>query len=109
MIARTAYVQLNHSLLLLVGCVAAMSVLYFAPPLLAFFAHGAAALLGLTSWLIMALCFQPTLRRYRCSPAWGAALPCIALFYLCATVASAVHHSRGRGGAWKNRVYPGTQ
>jgi hypothetical protein len=33
-------------------------------------------------------------------------LPAIGLFYLCATVASAFRHYAGRGGGWKNRVYP---
>jgi hopene-associated glycosyltransferase HpnB len=107
MIARTAYVQLEHSPLLLLGCIAAMGVIYCAPPLLALGADGLARVLGLLAWLLMALAFQPTLRRYRCSPAWGLALPAIGLFYLCATVASAIRHHAGHGGGWKNRVYPG--
>lgn len=106
MIARTAYVQLGHSLVLLAGCVAGMGILYCAPPALALFAHGWARVLGAACWLMMALAFQPTLRRYRCSPLWGAALPAIALFYVCATVASAVAYYAGRGGNWKSRVYP---
>jgi hopene-associated glycosyltransferase HpnB len=105
-IARTAYVQLNHSPLLLLGCILAMSVIYCAPPLLALTANGLARLLALLAWLLMALAFQPTLRRYRSSPAWGLALPLVGLFYLCATVGSAIRHHAGRGGGWKNRVYP---
>lgn len=107
MIARTAYVQLGCSPVLLLGCVAGMGLLYDAPPLLAIFAHGLARLLGLLAWAAMALAFQPTLRRYRLTPLWGAALPLIALFYLGATLASAVRHHTGRGGGWKNRIYPG--
>jgi hopene-associated glycosyltransferase HpnB len=105
MIARTAYVQLKNSPWLLLGCIAAMGVIYCAPPLLALLAHGLPRLLGALSWLAMALVFQPTLRRYRRSPLWGAALPAIGLFYLCATLASAVRHYAGCGGGWKNRVY----
>jgi len=106
MIARTAYAQLLYSPLLLLSCIAAMIAIYVAPPLLALFACGLAQALGILSWLIMALAFQPTLRLYRRSPLWGLALPLIALFYLCATVASALRHYAGRGGAWKSRVYP---
>lgn len=106
MIARTAYVQLKHSPWLLLGCVAGMSLLYEAPPLVAQFAHGLPRLMASLAWLIMALAFQPTLHRYGRSPLWGLALPAIALFYLCATVASAVRHYAGRGGGWKNRTYP---
>lgn len=106
MIARTAYEQLGRSLLLLLGCVVGMALLYFAPVLLAIAAHGVARWLGIAAWLLMAACFQPTLRRYGRSPLWGLALPGIAAFYLCATVDSAVRYYRGHGGGWKERVYP---
>lgn len=106
MIARTAYVQLRNSPLLLAGCIAGMAVIYCAPPILSLFAHGLPRSLGLLSWFTMAMAFQPTLRRYRCSPFWGFALPGIASFYLRATIASALRHYAGRGGQWKDRVYP---
>jgi len=108
MIARTAYVQLGHSPLMLMGCIAGMSVIYGAPPLLALLAHGLPRVLGALSWLMMALAFQPTLHRYRRSPFWGFALPGISLFYIGATVTSAVRHYAGRGSGWKDRVYPET-
>jgi hopene-associated glycosyltransferase HpnB len=108
MIARTAFVQLRHSALLLLGCVCAMGGIFCAPPLLAIFASGFSRVLGLLAWVLMAISFQPTLRRYRRSPLWGIALPGIALFYLGATIASAVRHWTNRGGAWKDRVYPHT-
>lgn len=106
MIARTAYVQLKFSPWLLLGCLTGMGILYAAPPLVALFAHGLPRLMGILAWLIMALAFQPTLRRYGLSPLWGFALPAVAMFYLCATVASAVRHYAGRGGGWKSRTYP---
>lgn len=106
MIARTAYEQLGHSRWRLLGCVLAMTLLYCAPPLLTVLAVGLPRMLGLLSWLMMAGAFQPTLRRYRRSPLWGFALPGIGLFYLCATVVSAVRFHAGQGGGWKSRVYP---
>jgi hopene-associated glycosyltransferase HpnB len=105
MIARTAYEQLHRSPLMLLGCVAGMALLYFAPVFLTLFAHGMARALGIAAWLLMAMSFQPTLRRYGRSALWGVALPGIAMFYVCATVDSAVRHYRGRGGGWKDRVY----
>lgn len=105
MIARTAYAQLGYSPLLLAGCVAGMSVVYGAPPLVTAFARGPARAMGALAWGAMAALFQPTLRRYRRSPLWGLALPAIGLFYLGATVASAARHYAGRGGGWKERVY----
>ena len=105
-IARTAYEQLDHSPLMLLGCVMAMGIIYCAPPLLALRTQGIPRALGLLSWLMMAGIFQPTLRRYQRSPVWGFALPFIGLFYLSATVASAMRFHSGRGGGWKDRVYP---
>ena len=53
---------------------------------------------------LMAYAFQPTLRFYRQSPAWGLALPAIAAAYMAFTLDSAYQHARGRGGMWKGRA-----
>ncbi len=106
MIARTAYEQLDHSPWILLGCVVGMTFLYGVPPLLAFLANGLPRGIGLLTWGMMAGVYQPTLRRFRRSPLWGFALPGIGLFYLCATVISAIRFHAGRGGGWKDRVYP---
>lgn len=106
MIARTAYVQLRHSPLALLGCLLGMSLLYLAPPVLACAAHGPVQLLAFAAWLLMSTLFQPTLRYYRLRSFWGFVLPAIALFYLGATLSSALRHYLGRGGGWKARTYP---
>jgi hypothetical protein len=85
-----------------------MIVTYLAPPVLALAGSGAAQLLGILAWSLMALAFQPTLRLYAASPWWGFALPAIAVTYLVFTLDSAYQHMRGRGGEWKGRVYRGT-
>jgi hypothetical protein len=59
----------------------------------------------LAAWLLMAASFLPSLRRYRLSPLWAPFLPLIALFYMAATVGSALNHMRGRSVMWKNRIY----
>ena len=104
MIARTAFTQLRYSSLLLLGTLLGMALTYLAPPLLALLATGLPRWLGCGAWLGMACCFYPTARFYDRTPAWGVALPAIALFYSAATFASAVAHWRGRGGRWKGRV-----
>jgi hopene-associated glycosyltransferase HpnB len=100
MIARSAYTQLRHSPLLLVATVLGMLWLYVAPPLLALGGDAWA----LPAWLIMASLYIPMLRHYGRSPLWAPALPLVALFYLGATVASAVRYHRGKGGQWKGRA-----
>ncbi|WP_338332719.1 glycosyltransferase [Acetobacter sp. LMG 32666] len=105
MIARTAYVQLNFSPLLLVLTVLAMLVVWIAPIALALFAHGAAQWIGAGVWLASTLSFLPTLRRFGLSPLWALGLPLISAFYTAATIGSAANHHRGRGVVWKNRAY----
>ena len=104
MISRSAYAQLGYSPMALVGTVAAMSLVYLAPPLLALLAEGPARWLGLGAWLLMAITFQPMLRFCRQSPLWGLALPAIGAAYTVFTVQSAIEFWRGRGGLWKGRV-----
>ena len=104
MIARTAFTQLRYSWLLLLGTMLGMALTYAAPPLLTVMATGPARWLGCGAWLAMAFCFVPTARLYDRHPAWGFALPGIAVFYAAATVASAIAYGRGHGGQWKGRV-----
>lgn len=106
MIARTAYVQLQYSPVLLLGTCAGMLVLYAAPVVIAFAGTGPARWTASGAWLLMAIALQPTLHRYRRNPLWGLALPAIAMFYLAATCGSAFRFYRGHGGEWKNRAYP---
>jgi hypothetical protein len=62
-----------------------------------------AIVLGGAAWLAMTLSFLPTLKIYRCPALLAPLLPVIALFYMAATIFSAVQYWRGRGGAWKGR------
>ncbi len=109
MVSRSAYAQLRHSPLLLVGTVAGLVLVYLVPP--AAVAVGAAAgsvpcaLLGAAAWLVMTGTYVPMLRYCR-QPLWLAPLlPVTAFLYLLMTVDSAVQHRRGRGAAWKGRTY----
>jgi hopene-associated glycosyltransferase HpnB len=104
MISRSAYAQLGYSASVLAGTVAAMALIYVAPPVIALFADGPARWAGLAAWLVMALSMQPMLRFYRVSPIWGLALPVIGAAYMLFTVQSAFAVWRGRGGLWKGRV-----
>jgi hopene-associated glycosyltransferase HpnB len=103
LISRTAFTQLNHSVLLLLGTVLGLTLTYLVPPLL-LFAGGWAALLGGTAWLMMSIAYWPTLRFYGQSPMRAPLLPVVALSYLIATVQSALEYWQGLGGQWKGRV-----
>ena len=104
MVARSAYAQIGYSPMRLIGVVAAMTLTFLVAPVAALFAPGAAALIGLATWIAMALAFQPMLRFYGRATTWGLALPLIATAYLAFTLKSAYLYGRGRGGLWKGRV-----
>ncbi len=105
MVARTAYVQLRFSPLLLLGTVLAMLLVWVMPVAAMLCAAGAAELCGLLAWIAATLSFLPTLRRFRLSPFWALLMPAVALFYVAATIGSAFDHYRGRGVVWKRRAY----
>jgi hopene-associated glycosyltransferase HpnB len=104
MVSRSAYEQLGRSPVLLAATTAAMALAYLAPPALALAGAGAAKALAAAGWAMMTIAFQPMLRFYRVSPAWGILLPAIAAAYMVFTLHSAYRHARGRGGQWKGRV-----
>jgi hypothetical protein len=111
MVARTAYTQLDHSVVKLIGTVIGMAFLYLVPPIA--LACGLAAenlalaVAGAGGFALMLIAYRPTWSIYarRLGPAFFA-LPLTALLYTLSTIASAMRHWRGRGGAWKGRTYP---
>jgi len=105
MIARTAFTQLRYSATLLLLTLAGLSLVWLAPLGLAACGAPAERLCGLAALLLAAASYLPTLGRYRRSPLWVLALPLIAVFYMAATVSSAIDHWRGAGARWKNRSY----
>ena len=118
MITRSAYVQLRFSPLLLAGGVLGMLFLFVLPTVI--FASDPP--LSVTSWYLriplwlgpLYLSFQSFGRGTQRYGFWASSLvplllPFIALFYLAATIASALSHHLGRGVAWKGRAYPAGQ
>jgi hopene-associated glycosyltransferase HpnB len=108
MVARSAYTQLRHSPVLLLGTVLGLLLGFVVPPAAAItgavLGDPVLAALGGTAWLIMAGSYLPMLRCYRLG-AWRAPLlPLVAVLYLGMTVDSARRHHAGRGGAWKGRT-----
>lgn len=104
MISRTAFNQLHHSTLLLLGAVVGMAVTYLLPPALLLSRHLAPIALGALAWAFMCAAYLPLVRFYRLNPLWTLTLPLAALFYTGATLHSAVKFWLGRGGQWKGRA-----
>ncbi len=81
-----------------------MAIIYLAPPLLLFTGHPLAAIWVLSAWILMMIAYSPALRFYGLSVAWAPLLPLVALFYMSATMDSALSYWTGRGGLWKERI-----
>jgi len=104
LIARTAFTQLSYSWLLLAVTLLGMTATYLLPVIFTFSARPVIWRLGLAAWALMAITYLPTVKFYRMSPLWAAALPVAAAFYTYATWISAVRYWLGRGGQWKGRA-----
>ena len=97
MIARTALTQLDYSVWLLIGTALGLLLTYVAPAICWNW-------MGLAAFVLMTLAYWPAVRFYRLSPLWALSLPFVAIFYLGATLQSAIRYWCGRGGQWKGRV-----
>ncbi|HYK38688.1 MAG TPA: glycosyltransferase [Candidatus Eremiobacteraceae bacterium] len=104
MIARTAFTQLNYSVLRLIGTLFGLLMTFVAPVVLTFSTNPRIWVPALLAWCVMSASFLPTVVFYRLSPIWSPALPLSALFYSYATLLSALRYWRGRGGQWKGRA-----
>jgi hopene-associated glycosyltransferase HpnB len=104
MISRTAFWQLRHSVVLLLGTMVGMFVTYILPPLVLLTGRPTVMALGALAWILMIAAYTPSLRFYRLSPVWAPALPLVAVFYTGATIHSAMRFWTGRGGEWKGRM-----
>lgn len=109
MVSRSAYAQLRHNPLLLVGTVLGLALVYLAPPVTLaaglLGGNAPAAWAGGAAWAVMAGTYMPMLGYYRQSLWLAPLLPFTAVLYLLMTVDSALQHYRGRGAAWKGRTY----
>ena len=104
LISRTAFSQLHHSVLLLLGTLCGLTIAYVLPFVMTFFAPPVPMVLGMIAWAGMTICYFPTIRFYDLKPHWSLTLPLVALFYMGATVWSAVEFWSNKGGKWKGRV-----
>jgi len=104
MVARTAFNQLNHSGLALVGTLLGMTLTYLVPPLLLLSGALVPTILGAIACVLMCITYVGMVRYYRLSALWAVTLPVAALFYVAATVHSALKYWMGAGGEWKGRA-----
>lgn len=111
MVARTAFVQLRHSVAILLFTVLGMILTYLAAPIALLggllIGNGVAVIAGLATLGLMVLTYAPTLRFYGLGAWRGSTLPLVGILYTLMTLDSARRHWLGRGGQWKGRVAGG--
>ena len=107
MVARTAFTQLRHSIVLLLLCSALLTAAFVLPPACLFYADPVTRLLAVTGIFLMAASYLPTLRYYGIHPFWCAAFPLAGALYLLMTWSSAWRCWTGAGADWKQRSYAG--
>ena len=105
MISRTAFTQLRYSVALLGIAMIGLAVIFLVPGWEILFGHGWRFTSGICATMLSAMSFAPTLGRYKQNKLLALALPLIALFYMAATVGSALNYWFGRGAIWKSRGY----
>jgi hopene-associated glycosyltransferase HpnB len=105
MVSRTAFTQLRHAFAVLLLTLLGLTLVWLVPPWEILFGRGWSFACGLAAFLLAVLSYVPTLRRYGRNPLWSLTLPLIALFYMAATVGSALNHWFGGGSRWKSRSY----
>ena len=104
MVARTAYTQLRYSPALLLLCTL-LIVLAFWAPIAGLGGPLPAQIAGAVGLTAMVLCYVPTVRYYRLTPAWALTMPLIGTLFLAMTWHSALRDWGGRRSEWKGRVY----
>ena len=105
MVSRTAFTQLRYSVLILMGCVLAMSWAFWLPLVGLAFGDHTARIWSLVAVAAMISAYLPTLHFYRLSPFWALLLPVTGTLYLLMTIDSALRYFRGVRSTWRGRVY----
>ncbi|MEM6834517.1 MAG: glycosyltransferase [Pseudomonadota bacterium] len=109
MVRRTAYAQLSHNPVLLIGCLLGLVLTFVLPwALLAaglVIQNWAWAGLGGFAASLMMLSYIPTLRLYNQSIWRAIMLPWVTCLYGAMTIHSALAYYFGAGSSWKGRAY----
>ena len=114
MVSRTAFEQLNHSLILLFICILGLTIVYLFPLvvmviILLFFQLDLQQLhlvvVNFTSFFLMIRIILPTLNFYGVNKHFALAIPITAILYICMTITSAINYTLFFGNTWKGRKY----
>lgn len=108
MVARSAYTQLDCSMLLLLATIFGMTLVYAVPWVgltAGIMMHDSvSAAIAIGAWMLMGIAYWPTIRLYGGSRLAALFLPVAAFLFTLMTLDSARRHWLGKGGMWKGRI-----
>ena len=109
MVSRTAFEQLNFSIIILLICCLGMFVIYLTPYILltiaAFHLEISLMIINLLTIFLITLVFIPTMKFYRVGEKYLAFIPLFSFLYIMMTCSSAINHYSKKGNIWKGRSY----
>ena len=106
MVTRTAYEQLNNSILILIISILGMMMIYLMPFINLIHPNSNnLIIINLASIFLMFLSFLPTAKFYNLSFVFYFSLPISSIIYMLMTLNSAYNYYFKNGNVWKGRKY----
>ncbi len=109
MVSRTAFEQLNFSIITLIICCLGMFLIYLTPYIclaISMFAlKKELMIISLTTIFLIILAFFPVMKFYKVSKKYLIFIPFFSLLYIIMTCSSAINHYSKKGNKWKGRSY----
>ena len=105
MVERTAFTQLNYSLLNLIFCTVIMGLMFFVPLISLTQFDKTITTISLSSIFVMALTYFPIVKYYKLNLFRTLTLPLAGVLFLLMSWSSAIKYMLGKRSEWKGRTY----
>ena len=109
MVSRTAFEQLNFSIIILLICCVGMFLIYSTPYIIlaisVFDLEKNLIIINLLTISLMTIVFIPTMKFYNVEDKYLAFIPLFSFLYIIMTCSSAINHYSKKGNKWKGRSY----
>ena len=109
MVSRTAFEQLNFSIIILLICCLGMFLIYLTPYIILtisfFYLEKNLMLINLLTIFLMTIVFIPTMKFYKVDQKYLAFIPLFSSLYIMMTCSSAKNYYSKKGNKWKGRSY----
>jgi hopene-associated glycosyltransferase HpnB len=109
MVSRTAFEQLNFSIIILLICCLGMFLIYLTPYIIlaisVFDLEKNLMIINLLTIFLMTIVFIPIMKFYKVDQKYLAFIPLFSSLYIIMTCSSAINHFSKKGNKWKGRSY----